>query len=128
TNVTTGVFSPIFAQIDPLRLGELHRATMIAFEYGRRLAETSQNLKDGALAQLISAYPAHSFVIDRKEAKILFKNVSKPSEDELQLLNWIDETANDHLSSNKPIVCFPLNLPTTENSTVSCDTEVHCHE
>ncbi|MDC5191875.1 hypothetical protein NRA34_18850, partial [Acinetobacter baumannii] len=102
--------------------------TMIAFEYGRRLAETSQNLKDGALAKLISAYPAHSFVIDRKEAKILFKNVSKPSEDELQLLNWIDETANDHLSSNKPIVCFPLNLPTTENSTVSCDTEVHCHE
>lgn len=128
TNVTTGVFSPIFAQIDPLRLGELHRATMIAFEYGRRLAEKSQNLKDGALAKLISAYPAHSFVIDRKEAKILFKNVSKPSEDELQLLNWIDETANEHLASNKPIVCFPLNLPTTENSTVSCDTEVPCNE
>lgn len=129
TNVTTGVFSPIFAQIDPLRLGELHRATMIAFEYGRRLAEKSDNLKDGALAKLISAYPAHSFVIDRKEAKILFKNVSKPSIDELQLLDWIDETANEHLPSNKPIVCFPLNLPGTDQQSVNnSDAEVSCNE
>ena len=111
TNVTTGVFAPIFAQIDPLRLGELHRATMIAFEYGRRLAEKSQNLKEGALVKLISAYPAHSFVIDRKEAKQLFKNVSKPTANEVEFIKTLDKMATDHLSSNNPVICFSLNKP-----------------
>lgn len=113
TNVTTGVFAPIFAQIDPLRLGELHRATMIAFEYGRRLAEKSQNLKDGALFKLISAYPAHSFVIDRKEAKQLFKKVSKPTENEVEFIARLGLMAADHLSSNNPIICFHFNNPPT---------------
>ncbi len=82
-SLTTGLFSPIFSQIDPVRLGELSRAAKVAQEYGRRLA--GENVKNGALEQLISGYPSHSFVIDRTEAEQLFHQVREPVETEENL-------------------------------------------
>lgn len=73
--VASGIASPLISQIDPIRVGEMQRATSVAFEYGQRLDEYSKNLRDGALERLISEYPAHGFVIDRKEAGELFKSV-----------------------------------------------------
>lgn len=74
--VSAAIASPLFNQLDPLRFGELQRRTRIAEEYGRRLDGYGSNLKIGALERLIHKYPSHNFVIDRKEAKELFKRVT----------------------------------------------------
>ena len=73
-------FAPMAAKIDPLTLGEHQRAMQIAINYGERLNEKSKNLKDEALDKLVGDYPCHGFVIDRREARSLFKNIVKPSE------------------------------------------------
>lgn len=70
-----GVVEPLYAQIDPNRIGEMQRAIQIANEYGTRLNGHASNLKEGALDTLVAGYPSHSFVIDRKEAGQLFKSV-----------------------------------------------------
>lgn len=81
----TGLFSPLMAQIDPQRIGEMARAISIATYYGERLDAYAGNLNrdyanpiNDALNRLVSGYPSHRFVIDRKEAKQLFKTVSQP--------------------------------------------------
>lgn len=78
SKLTTGLFSPIFAQIDPMRLAEMQRATDIAFAYGERLNKKSQNLRQDGLEKLVVSYPSHGFVIDRKEAGTIFTRVRKP--------------------------------------------------
>lgn len=88
--VAAGIAEPLIAQIDPIRLGEMQRATRVAFEYGQRLNAYSSNLRDGALARLISEYPAHGFVIDRKEATELFQKVThlRPAEKQFCAVLW----------------------------------------
>lgn len=82
TNLVTGMYSPISAQVDPLRLGEMQRAVEIAMAYGERLDGYEGNLKRGSLERIVSGYPSHGFVIDRKEARELFQRVRAPKEDE----------------------------------------------
>lgn len=86
SKLTIGMYNPIFAQIDPLRLGEMQAALTVAVEYGTRLNDRTHNLKQNALQKLSMQYPSHSFVIDRKEVRQLFERVRAPSSDvELQL-------------------------------------------
>jgi hypothetical protein len=80
--LVTALFSPIYSQIDPIRLGEIQRAISIANHYGDRLIEHGKNVKPNGLRKLIMGYPSHSFVIDRREAKSIFKNVKSPTEEE----------------------------------------------
>ncbi|MFN4367274.1 MULTISPECIES: S49 family peptidase domain-containing protein [Acinetobacter] len=117
TNVTTGIYSPIYAQIDPLRLGELHRATMIAYEYGKKLSDKSENLLPAALKQLIMDYPSHGFVIDRKEAKSIFKNVRIPNEEELKIIDGLSSITSAFEDQSLPsaVVCFSGFDMTSEN-------------
>jgi len=83
--VTNGIVHPLMGQIDPIRVGEMQRATRVALEYGQRLNKYSSNLRDNSLERLIGDYPAHGFVIDRKEATELFENVGPMSPEEQQL-------------------------------------------
>jgi len=83
--LTVGVFSPIYAHIDPLTLGEVQRAIAIAYEYGERLDDYDHNLKPDALTRLVTGYPSHGFVVDRKEARALFVNVRAAQPNEKQL-------------------------------------------
>lgn len=84
-----GVFiAPISAKIDPVTLGEHQRAMQIAYDYGERLSGMANSLLDDALVKLVSSYPSHGFVIDRKEAATLFKNVEAPSEMTRGLYIW----------------------------------------
>lgn len=78
SSLATGMIAPLYAQIDPDRIGELKRAMKIAAQYGEQLNEKTQNLKEneGALEKIIAGYPSHSFVIDRKEATKLFKRIN----------------------------------------------------
>lgn len=89
SKLTIGLHEPIFAQIDPIRLGEMQAALTIAHEYGARLNKRYGNLQQNALSQLMSSYPAHGFVIDRKEARSLFNNVRCPKEHESVIGDWL---------------------------------------
>ena len=83
TQIAASVATPLYSQIDPNRVGEMQRAILIALEYGRRLDDLSNSLIDkNSLHRLVSDYPSHSFVIDRKEAGTIFKNVSHPTNEE----------------------------------------------
>lgn len=73
SSLTVGLFSPISAQVDPLRLGVARRATEIGKDYGTRLA--GKNVKPRTVEKLVREYPAHGFVIDQDEARELFNNV-----------------------------------------------------
>jgi hypothetical protein len=75
-----GQLGPVYAQIDPSKIGENARAMNIAIDYGLRLNLHSGNLRNRkSLDRLASAYSSHSFVIDEKEAKELFSSVLQPT-------------------------------------------------
>ena len=90
TQLTVGLFNPIYDQIDPMRLGENSRAMRIGEEYGERLNEVGGNLRPEALEKLLAKYPSHSFVIDRRETKKLFNNVREPTQEESDLVKSLD--------------------------------------
>ena len=82
TQLTTGLFSKLYGQIDPMHVGEAGRAMKIADYYGVRLLDKSRNITKSALMLLNTKYPHHGFVIDRQEAECFFEHVREPTEDE----------------------------------------------
>lgn len=119
SKLTTGLFEPIFAQIDPIKLSEIQRAMDIAFAYGARLNEKSQNLRQDGLHKLVTSYPSHAFVIDRKEAKSIFTKVEKPT----GLLKQLSEAfmpSMDQTMNNSPatveLLCMEFDLKDQINS------------
>ena len=103
--IVSGMLTPIFAQIDPLKLGENARALNIASEYARRLDEHSKNLAT-SVESLISEYPDHGFVIDRKEAERLFRIVEEPSAQLRELSTVLGETAVYPRDPDNPVLLF----------------------
>lgn len=118
SKLTTGLFEPITAQIDPVRLAEMQRATEVAFEYGSRLAEKSNNLKTNGLQLLVNGYPSHGFVIDRKEAKNIFHKVHKPTGFLAQFSQAARDATEAHINARQPIIqrlILELNLDGDEH-------------
>lgn len=109
SNITTGLLSPIYGQIDPIRLGEIERLMGITAAYGERLGKYS--LKQGALAKLLSGYPSHGFVIDRCEADDLFKKVSIPKPSLKTLGEFWRPFAQQRLTAQKPSMLFMFEEP-----------------
>lgn len=100
-----GVVAPLVSQVDPVIVSEASRAMRVGKEYGERLSGASLNLRAGALHKLVSGYPSHSFVIDRKEAEDLFINVREPDAAEAMLLDILgDNTRIPKGSQDDPIV------------------------
>ncbi len=86
SSMVVELLSPIYSQIDPIKIGENAREMSVAGDYGKRLNEHSANLASRKSLQiLVESYSSHGFVIDRKEAGTLFINVEEPA-DELALL------------------------------------------
>lgn len=104
SSITVGLFSPISAQVDPLRLGIARRATEIGHVYGKRLA--SRNVKPRTVEKLVNDYPAHGFVIDQTEAKELFNNVRGLNEGEAAIFENIDQV---------------LRIPVTDENALASD-------
>ena len=114
TRITTGLFQPIYGQIDPLQIGESGRAMRVGRAYAMRLAREAQNIVQDNVERLSTGYPSHDFVIDRVEAEALFESVRAPTttEEELiasltrfseqyvpaKLIGMIDEEAESGLS------------------------------
>jgi hypothetical protein len=86
SSLTVGIFNPISAQIDPLRLGVVKRAIQIGLAYGNRLR--SDNVKQGTVKKLVHDYPAHGFVIDQSEAQELFEKVRSLDANEARLVGF----------------------------------------
>jgi len=97
--LTIGMLEPISGQIDPMKLAEMQRAMDIAYQYGNRLNESSGNLRSQGLDLLVSGYPSHGFVIDRKEAKSIFIKVHRP-ENFMQVLSQALHSAMDRHTNN----------------------------
>jgi len=108
--MTRGLLEPIFAQIDPAKIGESSRAMNIAKDYGLRLAAYSENLKDPrSIDKLVSSYSSHGFVIDREEAELLFENVTVPDDHDPrleELCTLLGETAYNPGDTEDPLVRF----------------------
>ena len=79
TEMTAGLFTPIYRQIDPLYVGEAYMANLIASRYGVRLLSEGRNIEASKLNSMLTAYPTHGYVIDRKEASELFRTVLEPT-------------------------------------------------
>lgn len=90
--LTQALYAPISEQIDPIHMGEVKRSMAIAREYGERLIYKSEICDREELGRLISGYPSHGFVIDKAEAKGLFKKgkVRDCTPDELALLDDLE--------------------------------------
>ena len=107
TSITTGLFTPIYSQIDPIHIGESVRAINIASEYGERLINTGGNIRIENLEFIISGYPSHGFVIDKDEAADLFQSVRAPDENETYLSTLLEGYAlipSDSDGQELPIV------------------------
>jgi len=117
-SLTTGLLSPIFGQMDPMKIGEDYRSTRIAEDYAARLDAHAHNLESdeevNAIELLVRGYPSHGFVIDRTEAAELFHNVG-PIEGRLKDLIDLIGPNVIHARSTQPILAY-LN---TEASDVS---------
>jgi len=90
SSLTVGIFSPIAAQIDPLRLGVVKRAIQIGLAYGNRLRMNNPNVKVGTVEKLVHEYPAHGFVIDQNEATELFEQVRSFDPGETRIFGFIE--------------------------------------
>ncbi len=93
STLMSGLYGPIFSQIDPIRLGEISRAMNIGMEYGQRLERKGKNLKATALFKLTAEYPSHGFCIDRTEAEGLFTKLRKPTDNESKLAECLGNEA-----------------------------------
>ena len=67
---TIGIMNPLYAHVDPSKVGSYHRALSEGEEYAKRLLASVKHPAAEELAQhLVWDYPAHDFVIDYEEAK-----------------------------------------------------------
>ncbi|MGX9726331.1 MAG: SDH family Clp fold serine proteinase [Candidatus Electronema sp. VV] len=105
TKLSNDFIAPIATKIDPLTLGEHLRAMQIASDYGKRLDKISKSLKPDALVKLVSSYPSHGFVIDRKEAASLFNNVSAPDNSTEDVYQWARNIIEEINYPDSPVVC-----------------------
>lgn len=106
--MVTGLLEPIYRQIDPIKIGENSRAMNITRGYGNRLNLHARNLRTPqSLEFLVSAYPDHSFAIDRKEAEALFHRVAEPNDSFKDLAEALgEESTTPKQRDGLPIVKF----------------------
>ncbi len=90
-----GLISPIMSQIDPVKIGEIQRSLMIAYEYGIRL-----NKSEEIVNSLTYDYPSHTFVIDYEEAKKLLLNVRLADSEEVELESFLSQICIKSYNTN----------------------------
>jgi len=106
SSMAVGLVSPIFGQLDPIKIGETHRSVRIAEEYARRLAKGSRNLKSregtsDAIEMLLRGYPAHGFVIDKAEAVALFERIEDINGKLAELVELLGASATTPVESRQ---------------------------
>ena len=125
-----GTTSPLFAQLDPEKLGEYSRALAIGSEYGDRLLRRFANWdplrRSDVLNKLVHGYPSHDYIIDYRELRELGFNVKLFAPDEsdavrmamrrvTQLLHDEDDAAGKLILLVGPVK--PARKPRANNAT-----------
>jgi hypothetical protein len=113
TKLTDGVFHPVYAQLDPFKLGEYHRNMKIAAEYGKRLMANGNLKSEDSLTKLTHGYPSHSFVIDKQEAEDLYNKIRQPNLDEIEMAERLRSVINVELQKTPAAVHY-IKPPTPE--------------
>jgi hypothetical protein len=111
SKLAVGLYQPIMEQLDPMRIGEMDRAVSIVSAYGERLVRKGKNAKGDALSRLVAGYPSHTFVIDRAEAKDLFKSIQDPAEGEEEFFNQVQSMSRKPLDNRAEPYIFFMNDP-----------------
>lgn len=119
--IAQGVASALYSQIDPMTIGAMRRSILIAMEYGMRLSKVSNSISQEKLKKLIAGYPAHSFCIDREEAKDLFSTV-RNMEDDPDILRILEQIKDKIFTLNKR--CLVLEVTTDEK----CEQRSSCEQ
>jgi len=117
SNLATGLYEKIYAQIDPAHLGSIERSIQIASDYGTRLK--TNNVKQGTIDKLVNGYSSHNFVIDIEEAKLLFENVRMPNDVEEELAGCLFHLTRDPAERS---AVWKLNIIKEETTNESVDT------
>lgn len=93
--MTNNFISPILSQVPPQLLGATKRSQDLCLAYGERLIQEDKgNITIDSLADLVSGYTNHDFVIKYFESNKIFKSVSLSSCNELELINKLDKKFN----------------------------------
>lgn len=121
-DLTIGLLSNLYSQIDPLHIGEAGRALSIAWAYGSLLRDASENWDGQSLDRLISYYPSHEFVIDRREATQIFHKVHPPETVEITLAQSLGDIAREPVGRENERVLFLSKEPTEEQQEESTST------
>jgi hypothetical protein len=79
--ISLGLFTPISAKIDPVKLADTYRAIAIAQDYAIRISCVEEEQVKPIIVKLIQQYHNHGFVIDYEEAKTILSNVEFLSEE-----------------------------------------------
>ena len=112
--LTTGLYSTIFQQFDPMHIGEAGRSVLIAEKYALRLDMRYRNLRRGQLENLISGYPSHGFVIDRDEAAFMLNRVRPATELEIALQTALGDAACVPIDTSNVLIEYLSNEPPQE--------------
>jgi serine dehydrogenase proteinase len=116
-SMTVDLLSPVFGQMDPMKIGDDFRSTRIAEAYALRLDEHSQNMIHDeywdAIEALTRGYPSHGFVIDRTEAGSLFERVSPLVGSLAELVDALGEAAMQPTSARQTPIANYVNLEAT---------------
>lgn len=68
----TGMMNPLYAHIDPSKVGGYRRSLAVAEEYAKRILKQRKHPDvDGLTQKLVWNYPSHDFVIDYDEVRAL---------------------------------------------------------
>jgi hypothetical protein len=104
TQLTSGLFAPMYEHVDPMHVGEAGRALQVAVQYGELLRAESRNISPAALSRLTTGFASHDFVIDLAQIKRLFSNVRTPDELEHFLADLLGTPAME--PEDTPIVAY----------------------
>ena len=102
TKLCIGLLEPVYAQIDPIRLGENQRSIEIAHKYGLELR--TENISEWSVWRLVTEFPSHSYVIDKSSARNLFENVIDTTPKQEELLAKLRPIAKFGLGSDSPTI------------------------
>jgi hypothetical protein len=106
TNISVGLLTSIYQQLDPIRLAEMDRSLRIAKEYGERLK--TDNVREETIEQLLVKYPSHAFVIDKKEARTLYNKVEDPDNELMEIVSYFEPLARLYIDKENETFAFYL--------------------
>ncbi len=90
--LTSSLYGPLFAQVDPARIAECARGLELGMEYALRLLRRYRPELEGKQGKkivhtLVHAYPSHGFIIDFEELAELGLPVRPPEEVEFPFVD-----------------------------------------